>query len=136
MQLRFQAALPPGSGSPSLYYDPQYVVPTGKRIVIDTISAMSQQTNHTSATGGLWLVEGPNAASCSSAAAFTNPIVIMPLTYQGNSVFGDFVFGGLARVQAYADTGHCLAVRIDHNALVDNSVRYQVTISGHLVSYP
>jgi hypothetical protein len=122
-----------------LYYDPHYVVPAGKRLVIDTLSAQSIQMNKASAIS-LWLNEGPDAAACSVSApglpAFDTAIVIMPLTYQGANFFSDYSFGGLAHVQSFADSGHCLAVRIDLNQAVNSFVNFLVIISGHLVSYP
>jgi hypothetical protein len=133
VQLRFVA---PGSGGVGFYYDPQYLVPAGKRLVIDTISAMSLQTNKSQPMHGLWLLEGPDAASCNSRAVFYSPVVIMPLTYQGNDNNGDYVYGGLAHVQSFADSGHCVAMRIDTNIAVSIFDSYQVTVSGHLVTYP
>src|ERR1700704_2000436 len=60
VQLHFVAS---GNGAFQINHDPQYLVPAGKRLVIDTISTMSIQTIKSQATSGLWLREGPDAAS-------------------------------------------------------------------------
>jgi len=139
VQLRFQA-VPYQGGSTSFYYDPQYVVAAGKRLVVDTLSVMSLFTNGTQPVGGFMLLEGADASACFASpshfpVAFANSVVIMPLAFQGSGINGN-VFGAISRTQAYVDPGHCLAVRIDHNLIVDPSVTYQITLSGHLVSLP
>ena len=132
--------LPPANAGTSLTADLGYQVPAGKRLVVDTVSAMSQQLNQTRPSGGLWLLAGASGACSPTTVAFGvtfgSPVLIMPLTFQGTTVFGDYSFGAIQHVQAYVDSGQCLAVRIDHDATVDTSVSYNVTVSGHVVSLP
>jgi hypothetical protein len=135
VQMAFRVA---GGGTVSVVGDPQFTVPLGKRLVIDTVSAVSSDLGQHQATGGLWLLAGA-AGSCrinTLVFPFSNPIAIVPLTYTGQDVFGNFRYAGIARLQSYLDSGQCLAITIDHDSVIPLTAGYEITVSGHLVSLP
>jgi len=135
VQLSFLASLPPGFQTPVLNFDPKFVVPTGKRLVIDMVSASTSTLQAGVSPKDLWIGSGSSPTNCSIGFGIT-PVVMMPLTYEGTNSTSGPQYGGLARTQAYIDTGMCLAVEINHNQPVNDMTAWQVAISGHLVTLP
>jgi|HubBroStandDraft_4_1064222.scaffolds.fasta_scaffold349597_1 hypothetical protein len=124
----------------------QYVVPGGKRLVIDNISVVSFALAANSVTTPFLLVIGNNAADCNpgglgdayTAAEIGNRAALaVPLIYNGldTSAFpSSNSFGNSLRVQAYADTGQCLGGRFTSSTFMTFPTALSVTVSGHLVT--
>jgi hypothetical protein len=135
VQLSFLAVLPPGFQTEVLRFDPKFVVPAGKRLVIDMVSASTSTLQAGVSPRDLWIVSGSSPSVCAEGIGLA-PVVMMPLTYEGTDYNDGPEYGGLARTQAYIDTAMCLAVEINHNQPVNDMTAWQVAISGHLVTLP
>jgi hypothetical protein len=115
---------PAGSSVHDWRQDLQYVVPAGKRLVIDNISAVSFALLSNTVTTPFLLVIGNNAGECNRdffPNAFDLSIVgnrtavSVPLVYNGlddSASPNSNSYGNSMRVQAYADAGQCLGGRL------------------------
>jgi hypothetical protein len=63
-------------------------------------------------------------------------VAILPFIFRGSDTFGQPTYALHERLQTFAEPGETLGGNIDHTALVNDTVLYEVTLSGHLVSLP
>ncbi len=128
--------------------DLQYVVPGGKRLVIDNISVASFAL-HSNVTTPFLLVIGNNAAECNptsfpsvfdmATAQGSRAALAVPLLYNGlddSSSPSSYSYGNSIHMQAYADAGQCLGGRFTGSPSLSFPSALDVTVSGHLVTLP
>jgi hypothetical protein len=131
VQLEAQVSHPPGSGSSLICFDVGYAVPSGKRLVVEALSA-----EKIIGTGNTTLIELVAYTSAPCGLSQGETIAIAPMTFLGSNSGGTPFYGTAQRLTAYADAGRLLGIWVKHLAFVDSNTRYKVVIAGHLVSYP
>ncbi len=135
VQVHLLAHQPAGITSSGLCND-IYTVPAGQRLVIENFGIRTALANRGLATLTQTLTASP--APCGTLQHFTTsqPLVLLPSVFQATDTRNFDIYGNNQRVEAYADAGQVISVEIDTNSSFDNGTLFDVTMSGHLVSFP
>jgi hypothetical protein len=135
-----------GTITKSWNQDLQYVVPAGKRLVIDNVSVVSFALNSNVVTTPFLLVIGNNAAECAPNAipnVYDQVIngdraaLAVPLLFNGldtSASPNSNSYGNSMHLQAYADAGQYLGGRFAGAPSLTFPSALKVTVSGHLVT--
>lgn len=99
-----------------------YTVPSGKRLVIEFVSAhYSQQTSDAFAQAGFSVGSGPS--------------FFIPLTNEvGRGAGFDFEYVGSEMTRVYADAGQQIVIHAPHSAITATPASVALSFSGYLVN--
>ena len=135
VQVAVEAVQPPGLSSTGLCYD-LYTVPNGQRLVVDNFGVRTGLALPNLVTLSQTLTTASSRCSTQGYSLSRQSVVLLPPLFQGTDSRNFNIYGNTQRVQVYADSGQTLAVEIEGNVAFSNAAIFEVTMSGHLVSYP